>query len=66
MISSPLKANGCIGKVSMYAKNTLDDASQKNKVSPSCLAVSGAPALLRPLSGQIDVGFGKALEGVCK
>lgn len=50
----------------MYAENTLGDASQKNKVSPSCVAVSGAPALLGPPSGEVHVAFGRALEGVCK
>lgn len=52
--------------VSLYAENTLGDTSHKNKVSPSCAAVSGAPAWLGPPSGQVHVVLGRALEGMCK
>lgn len=52
--------------VSVYPENPLGDASQKNKVSPSCTAVSGSPALLGPPSGQVHVVLGRALEGMCK
>lgn len=51
--------------VSVYPENTLGDASQKNKASPSCTAVSGSPALLGPPSSQVEA-LGRALEGMCK
>lgn len=52
--------------VSVYPENTLGDASQKNKASPSCAAVSGSPAFLGPPSSQVHVVLGRALEGMCK
>lgn len=52
--------------VLVYAEKTLGDASQQNKVSPSCTAVSGGPASLGPPSGRVHLVLGRALDGMCK